>query len=131
MITPLALSLLLYSAVGDAVQLSLSRLDPISEPEGLLLRQLRRYRETAAAHSGNPLYSNDWAVQVYGGEEAADELAALHGFINMGKVHLWLDMELTYSGFLFVGTSIIATSKIMIFTVTESGTACIQLRIIL
>ena len=83
--TLLVLSLLLCSSLIDAVQLS-SRLDPaISEHEGLLLRQLKRHGEPAAE---NPLYSNDWAVQVYGGEEAANELAALHGFINIGKVYL-------------------------------------------
>ena len=90
-ITLLVLSLVLYSsliAVGDAVQLSSSRLDPIAsehEIDSLLLRQLKRGHREAAA--GNPLYSNDWAVQVYGGEEAANELAALHGFINIGKVY--------------------------------------------
>ena len=80
-------ALLLCSLVIDkgnaAVQLP-SRLASTSEPE-VLLRQLKRYREAAAK---NPEYSNDWAVQVYGGEEAADEVAALHGFINMGKVKL-------------------------------------------
>ena len=90
-ITLLVLSLVLYSsliAVGDAVQLSSSRLDPAAsehEIDSLLLRQLKRgHRREAAAE--NPLYSNDWAVQVYGGEEAANELAALHGFINIGRV---------------------------------------------
>ena len=53
-------------------------MDPTSE----VLLELKRYREAAK----NPTYSNDWAVQVYGGEEAADEVSALHGFINMGKV---------------------------------------------
>ncbi len=69
--------------VGDAVQVPSSA---TSEPGVLLLRQLKRYHGEAAVR--NPVYSNDWAVQVYGGEEAADELAALHGFINMGKVDL-------------------------------------------
>ena len=86
----LVLSLVLYSsliAVCDAVQLSSSRLDPAAsehEIDSLLLLQLKRGHGEAAA--GNPLYSNDWAVQVYGGEETANELAALHGFINIGKV---------------------------------------------
>ena len=92
-ITLLVLSLVLYYyfsliAVGDAVQLSSSRLDPAAaehEIDSLLLRQLKRGHREAAA--GNPLYSNDWAVQVYGGEEAANELAALHGFIKIGKVY--------------------------------------------
>jgi hypothetical protein len=77
--------LLLYSSLvdlGDAVQVPSSA--ATSEPGVLLLRQLKRYHGEAAVR--NPVYSNDWAVQVYGGEEAADELAALHGFINMGKV---------------------------------------------
>ena len=31
-------------------------------------------------------YSNDWALQVEGGDEAADVLASFTGFINMGQV---------------------------------------------
>ena len=31
-------------------------------------------------------YSNDWAVQVEGGAQAADTLATATGFINMGQV---------------------------------------------
>ena len=71
------LLLLHCSSLGNAIQLP-SHLDPTSE----VLLELKRYREAEE----NPVYSNDWAVQVYGGEEAADEVAALHGFINMGKV---------------------------------------------
>ena len=33
-----------------------------------------------------PLYSNDWVVEVHGGETEADRVAAVHGFVNMGKV---------------------------------------------
>ena len=78
-ITLLLLVVLCSSLVdeGNAVRLP-SRLDPTSE----VLLQLKRYREAARS----PVYSNDWAVQVYGGVETADEVAALHGFINMGKV---------------------------------------------
>ena len=72
----------LYSSltvgVSNAVLLSSHPMDPTSE----VLHELKRYHEAAK----NPVYNNDWAVQVYGGEEAADEVAALHGFINMGKV---------------------------------------------
>ena len=32
-------------------------------------------------------YTNDWAVQVEGGAEAADSLATATGFINMGQVN--------------------------------------------
>ena len=48
-----------------------------------LLDALRLYRDAV----NNPVYSNDWAVEVYGGEEVANDIAAAHGFINMGKVH--------------------------------------------
>ena len=44
---------------------------------------MRLYRDAMK----NPVYSNDWAVEVYGGEEVANDIAAAHGFINMGKVH--------------------------------------------
>ena len=64
-------------SAGNAVPLP-SHLDPTSE----ILLELKRYREAMK----NPVYSNDWAVQVYGGEQVANEVAALHGFINMGKV---------------------------------------------
>ena len=33
-----------------------------------------------------PVYTNSWAVQVYGGPSAADALAAKYCFINKGKV---------------------------------------------
>ena len=36
--------------------------------------------------AGPAAYSNDWALQVEGGDEAADVLASLTGFINMGQV---------------------------------------------
>ena len=80
-ITLLLLQLLCSSLVdeGNAMKLP-SRLDPTLE----VLLQLKRYREAAQ----NPVYSNDWAVQVYGGVEVADEVATLYGFINMGKVKI-------------------------------------------
>ena len=65
------------NSVGNAVPLP-AHLDPTSK----VLLELKRYREAMKY----PVYSNDWAVQVYGGEEAAEEVATLHGFINMGKV---------------------------------------------
>ena len=77
-ITIILLCSSLTIGVGNAVLLSSPSVDPTSE----VLRQLKRYREAAQ----NPVYSNDWAVQVYGGEEAANEVATLHGFINMGRV---------------------------------------------
>ena len=33
-----------------------------------------------------PLYANVWAVEVEGGESAADALAAKYGFVNRGQV---------------------------------------------
>ena len=45
------------------------------------IRQLAHQAATAA-----PTYSNDWAVQVEGGLEAANTIANTHGFINMGQV---------------------------------------------
>ena len=77
-ITIILLCSSLTIGVGNAVLLSSPSVDPTSE----VLRQLKRYREAAQ----NPVYSNDWAVQVYGGEEAANEVATLHGFVNMGRV---------------------------------------------
>ena len=73
----ITLLLLLCSTLVNAVQLP-SHLDPASE----VTLALKRYREAAK----NPVYSSDWAVEVHGGEETADEVASLHGFINMGKV---------------------------------------------
>lgn len=32
------------------------------------------------------VFTNSWAVEVTGGSEAADQLAAKHGFINHGSV---------------------------------------------
>ena len=66
-----------------------SHLDPTSE----VLLELKRYREAEE----NPVYSNDWVVQVNEGEEAADEVAALHGFINMGKVLAVVIIYIIYS----------------------------------
>lgn len=35
---------------------------------------------------GQKLYTNTWAVHVPGGQEAADQVANKHGFINYGHV---------------------------------------------
>ena len=35
-------------------------------------------------------YSNSWAVEILGGEEEADALAARHGLVNRGQVYYWL-----------------------------------------
>ena len=35
---------------------------------------------------GEPLYINEWAVQVPGGEQAANKVAKRHGFENRGQV---------------------------------------------
>lgn len=37
---------------------------------------------------GEHLFSNSWAVEVRGGQGAADELAKKHGFVNKGQVRL-------------------------------------------
>ena len=34
----------------------------------------------------SPIYTNVWAVQVTGGEEEAEALAAKYGFVNNGPV---------------------------------------------
>ena len=33
-------------------------------------------------------YSNDWAVEIHGGSELADQIARRFGFINLGQVKL-------------------------------------------
>lgn len=40
----------------------------------------------ASARRENPVYSNEFAVNVPGGDTTADLLAAKHGFINKGQV---------------------------------------------
>ena len=42
----------------------------------------------ASYSTKNSVYSNDWAVEVYGGQEVADKVASEYNFINMGKVYL-------------------------------------------
>ena len=41
-------------------------------------------------------YTNDWAVQVEGGAQAADTLATATGFINMGQVRIKSDRGHSY-----------------------------------
>ena len=36
-------------------------------------------------------YSNDWAVEVHGGSEMADQIARRFGFTNLGQVKLTLE----------------------------------------
>ena len=73
-----------YTAIPAAVDCSLKRatstsLDRVAQVKAAI-------RDYVAAES-NPVYSNDWAVQVHaGGESAANQIAEAHGFINMGKV---------------------------------------------
>ena len=62
----------------NAVKLTKRKLYPLSE----VTATLKRYRDAVK----NPVYSNDWAVEVYGGEEQANGIAGANGFINMGKV---------------------------------------------
>ena len=49
----------------------------------LVARMREAQHESVAAP---PSYSNDWAVQVQGGLQAAQKLATAAGFINMGQV---------------------------------------------
>ena len=52
----------------------------------LLLGLLAACCCSAAGDEGERLYSNSWAVELVGGDIAADELAARHGFVNLGRV---------------------------------------------
>ena len=36
-------------------------------------------------------YSNEWVVKLEGGNEAADQLALKHGFMNLGQVSAMID----------------------------------------
>ena len=51
---------------------------------GMLRHPLRRERPSPALQE-KPRYSNDWAVEVNGGVEIANQLAAKLGFVNMGQ----------------------------------------------
>ena len=62
--------------------LVLLALDAVS---GMLRHPSSRERPSPALRE-KTRYSNDWAVEVSGGVEMADQLAAKHGFINMGQV---------------------------------------------
>ena len=64
----------------NAVKLTGRKLHPLSE----VTAALKRYRDAVK----NPVYSNDWVVEVYGGEEQANGIAGANGFINMGKVYV-------------------------------------------
>lgn len=39
-----------------------------------------------AQQRGKPIYSNEFAVHIPEGAEAADHIAAKHGFVNRGQV---------------------------------------------
>ena len=54
---------------------------------GMLRHPLRRERpgSPSLAAENRPRYSNDWAVEVNGGVEIANQLAAKLGFVNMGQ----------------------------------------------
>lgn len=43
----------------------------------------------ASGRRENPVYSNEFAVNVPGGDTTADLLAAKHGFINKGQVRFF------------------------------------------
>ena len=42
--------------------------------------------ELGTTHQENTKYCNDWAVEIHGGMEMANNLADKHGFINLGRV---------------------------------------------
>ena len=51
-----------------------------------LLTASRTAQMMEEQQTASPSYTNDWAVEVEGGSEAADLLAGTFGFINMGQV---------------------------------------------
>lgn len=51
---------------------------------GMLRHPSTRERPSPALQE-KPRYSNDWAVEVSGGVEIANQLAAKLGFVNMGQ----------------------------------------------
>ena len=53
----------------------------VAVADGSSLRSKR-----ALPHDAQPLYTNVWAVEVDGGEEEADALAAKYHFVNKGQV---------------------------------------------
>lgn len=54
---------------------------------GMLRHPLRRERPgSPSLQDEKPRYSNDWAIEVNGGVEIANQLAAKLGFVNMGQV---------------------------------------------
>ena len=72
------LRFLIIATLSSLCRMKLTKLDPLSE----VTAALKRYRDAVK----NPVYSNDWAVEVYGGEEQANGIAGTYGFVNMGKV---------------------------------------------
>ena len=56
--------------------------------KGMLRHPLvdRVYRDQTSPLVEKVRYSNDWAVEVSGGLSAANQLAARHGFVNLGQV---------------------------------------------
>lgn len=61
----------------------------LDKASGMLRHPLNR--ELPSPFMEKARYSNDWAVEVNGGLTIANELAAKHGFVNMGQVSeaLW------------------------------------------
>ena len=49
-------------------------------------RTAQMVEEQQRTVTASPSYSNDWAVEIEGGSEAADLVAGTFGFINMGQV---------------------------------------------
>ena len=52
----------------------------------LLLTVLLASASEQSLAEGDTRYTNDWAVEVWGGPQAADRLAREQGFLNMGGV---------------------------------------------
>ena len=50
------------------------------------MAQVKAAMKEYTAGERRQLYSNDWVVEVRGGETEAEQVAAAHGFVNMGQV---------------------------------------------
>ena len=52
----------------------------------LILRTLIFLNIFVHASNASSVFSNEWAVEIEGGDDKADAVAITHGFINHGKV---------------------------------------------
>ena len=68
-----------------AVDSSLTRATAAASPQDRMAQVSAAMKEYTAGER-RQFYSNDWVVEVRGGETEAEQVAAAHGFINMGQV---------------------------------------------